>query len=190
MADKPAGAGKSSIDLVDWDQTVQLLSLKKGDHFLDLACGFGRYSLAAADLVGATGKIHALDLWAEGLTELQDQARTRDIHWIKTYCADISERLPLVNEGLDSGLLATALHDIPADKRLTVFSEVFRVLKPGGLLTVIEFKQQLSGPPGPPAQMRISSDDINALASPLGFEPGPVTEVGPYVYLCQFRKPV
>jgi ubiquinone/menaquinone biosynthesis C-methylase UbiE len=190
MTDKPAGAGKSSIDLVDWEHTVQLLSLESGDHFLDLACGLGRYSLAVADLVGATGRVHAVDLWAEGLIQLQDQARTQDIHWIKTYSADISECLPFADGAVDSCLIATALHDIPAHKRCTVVAEVFRVLKPGGLMTVIEFKQQLSGPPGPPADIRISVEDIEALAAPIGFKFGAVADVGAYVYLCQFRKSV
>ncbi len=190
MAGKPAGAGKSSIDLVDWQQTLALMNVSRGDHVLDLACGLGRYSLALAECVGECGKIHAVDLWSDGLKQLEEQARVGQIHWLETYLADISGQLPISDNCIDGSLLATALHDIPETKRTAVMAEVFRVLKPGGLLTVIEFKSELSGPPGPQAQIRISALDIGRLAAPAGFKSGPIETIGPYVYLCQFSKPV
>ena len=190
MTSKPAGAGKSSIDLVDWNKTVQLINLKDGCHFLDLACGFGHYSIAFADQIGRKGKISAVDLWAEGLMQLQGQAQGRNISWIETHLADISDRIPVPDASVDVGLLATALHDIPEASRSAVVKEIYRVLKPDGVLNIIEFKKELSGPPGPPAHVRIGPEDIEALVAPLGFATGTSAQIGPCVYLCQFCKPV
>lgn len=188
MAMKPVGAGKSSIDLVDWAQTLNLLNLTSGQCFLDLACGSGRYSLALAEEVGCRGKIYAVDLWEEGLKQLQAEAQMKQVTWIKTCHTDIANGLLLAEATIDSGLLATALHDFAESVRGDVMKEVFRVLKPGGMFSVIEFKHELSGPPGPPLHVRISPDQVESLAVAAGFSKGHVTDIGPCVYMAQFCK--
>ncbi len=189
MTHKPAGAGKSSIDLVDWQKVTQLIDVQSGHILLDLACGAGRYSLAFADHIGAQGKIYAVDLWEDGLTQLQLEAQERAIDWIETEVSDIRKAIPVSANSVDLGLLATALHDIPDQYRSDLAKEIFRVLKPGGVINIIEFKKELSGPPGPPPHIRISPEDIAEIFKPLGFEHKDTNDVGPYVLLSQFSKP-
>src|SRR5262245_45731195 len=56
-----------------WDlmgrRTVDRLQLRRGDRVLDVACGTGASAIPAAERVGATGKVVAVDL-AERLLEL------------------------------------------------------------------------------------------------------------------------
>ncbi|MGV8107197.1 MAG: methyltransferase domain-containing protein [Nitrososphaerota archaeon] len=40
----------------------QIDDIRSGAHILDYGCGPGSYSIAASELVGATGKIYALDI--------------------------------------------------------------------------------------------------------------------------------
>ncbi len=188
MTKKPAGAGKSSMDLVDWPQTEPLLKVAPASEFLDLACGFGRYSLALAEIVGPRGRIYAVDLWTEGLDQLREQAEKQGIGQIKTVHADISKELPIADGMVDNSLLATALHDVPAADRGAVFRQVHRVLKPGGLFNLIEFRKDLDGPPGPPAAVRLSAEELECLAVPAGFAKILAAEIGPCVYLVQFVK--
>jgi len=189
MSNKPAGAGKSSIDLVDWQQTAALLKIKPDSEFLDLACGFGRYSLALAEIIGPRGCIYAVDLWEEGLARLRDQVADRNIDHLRIIHGDIRRELPIAAGVIDNSLLATAFHDVPEGDRGSVLDQVYRVLKPGGLLNVIEFRKELEGPPGPPARIRVSAEDVAALAEPLGFVRTLVADIGPCVYLVQFVKP-
>ena len=70
----PPGAGKSSYDLIDPGTLWAELNLPQGITFLDLGCGQGNYSLAAADLIGPTGVVYAVDLWEEGIAALKERA--------------------------------------------------------------------------------------------------------------------
>ncbi|GAG45571.1 unnamed protein product, partial [marine sediment metagenome] len=60
---EPTGAGKSSFGLIDIAKFFSELDLQKGVTFLDVACGWGLYSLAASDIVGKEGQVYAVDLW-------------------------------------------------------------------------------------------------------------------------------
>ena len=79
MNDKPIAAGKSSIGLVDIAKLVDVLEIEPGIIFLDVACGAGAYTLALADHIGPTGRLYALDLWAEGIEMLAAEVQTRKI---------------------------------------------------------------------------------------------------------------
>ena len=67
---KPTGAGKSSVGLIDVDTCFKELDLPEGICFLDVACGRGAYCLKAAQIVGSTGTVFGVDLWADGIEEL------------------------------------------------------------------------------------------------------------------------
>ena len=83
---KPTGAGKSSFGLIDTAKFFQALELKKGVTFLDVACGRGNYSMAAAEIIGPNGRVFALDLWEEGILSLRNEAAKK-----------VSEILPLLS---------------------------------------------------------------------------------------------
>ena len=89
-AKKPKGAGRSSFDLLNSELLLQELHLKKGDTFLDLGCGRGEYSIAAAERVGGEGLVYAVDLWEEGLETLKRETSSKDLKQIKTLVADIT----------------------------------------------------------------------------------------------------
>ena len=71
---KPPGAGKSSYDLIDPGTLWAELNLPPGITFLDLGCGQGNYTLAAADRIGPAGLVYAVDLWEEGIAALKARA--------------------------------------------------------------------------------------------------------------------
>ena len=71
---KPHGAGRSSFEFIDIDRLFQYLSLMTTTVFLDLGCGKGNYALAAARAVGPLGVVYGIDVWQEGLDELEKRA--------------------------------------------------------------------------------------------------------------------
>ena len=187
MNDGPIAAGKSSFDLIDFAQLVDVLEIEPGIHFMDVACGAGAYTLALADHIGPTGRLYALDLWAEGIKILTAEAKARQISNVEAHVADISRDMPLESDTVDLCLMATVLHDLIEDKTdQGTLQEVARVMKPSGKLAVIEFKK-MDGPPGPPTAIRLAPNETETYLLPHAFEALATHDIGPYVYLSTFR---
>ncbi|MEM2904723.1 MAG: methyltransferase domain-containing protein [Candidatus Bathyarchaeia archaeon] len=51
------------------------LGVKVGDVVLDFGCGSGTYTIAAAKLVGMTGRVYALDINSRALDTVESKAR-------------------------------------------------------------------------------------------------------------------
>ncbi len=189
MSHHPTAAGKSSYDLIDTDLFWKSLSAEPGMTVLDLACGAGRYTLPLAEKVGASGRLIAIDSWAEGIEQLRTNARSADLRHIETHVADAGEALPIESGTVDLCLLATVLHDFAADGiDREALKEVSRALAPSGILSVVEFNKQ-DGPPGPPKAVRLSLEQVTMRLLPLGLiRFGGVVELGRHAYFCQFRR--
>lgn len=186
--DRPPGAGKSSFDLIDSEKLFEELRLVKGMTFLDLGCGRGAYSLAAADRIGSDGLIHAVDLWEEGIDALRDAASKDKGFNIRTHVADMGKPIPIEDHSVDVCFMSTVLHDlVTIDADQVAVSEVARVLKPGGTFAVVEFKK-MQGPPGPPEHIRLAPEETETIVGRYGFERTRLIEIGEYHYLIVFAK--
>lgn len=186
MTHHPIAAGKSSFDLVDIDGLFNGLPLKDDSVFLDLACGTGRYALKAAELL-SSGIVYAVDLWEEGISALIAEIAQQQIHNIWATVADATQRLPLQTGTVDICLLATVLHDFNQEKTAkAVLHQIVRILKPGGSLAVVEFKQ-IDPPPGPPLSIRLSAQHVDQILAPIGFCKPFVCDLGPRLYLARYN---
>jgi ubiquinone/menaquinone biosynthesis C-methylase UbiE len=184
--EKPQGAGRNSFDLVDQGRLFRELRLKDGATFLDMACGRGDYAIAAAEIIGEQGLVHAVDLWEEGITRLRQEAQAKGIKHIRASVADVSLGIPVEDRSVDICLMATALHDLVLIKAADgALEEAARVLKPGGSLAVIEFKK-IEGPPGPRIQIRLTSEDVESIVITHGFKRKSIIDLGPSTYLMTF----
>ncbi len=185
---KPTGAGKNSIDLIDSDKFFHELDLHKGISFLDVASGKGAYSLAASDLIGPEGSVTAVDLWAEGIEMLKAAAHEKGIKNLTAFVCDVSRRIPVNDLSIDVCLIAAALHDFVEDRiDPAVLNEIARVVKPTGILAIMEFKK-IDGPPGPPIHIRLSREEVTDRLVPYGFKEERSVDVGPYNYLIILKK--
>ena len=185
---KPTGAGKNSFGLIDTVKFFQELDLKIGTTFLDVACGWGAYSLAATDITGKDGQVYAVDLWEEGILSLRKEATSKGIQNIATFVSDVAQNIPVENDCVDVCLMATVLHDFVGDKvDRQVMKEIIRVMKPEGILAIVEFKKK-EGPPGPPKPVRLSPEEVDKIVSVYGFKLKRFSEVGPDNYLQIFTK--
>ncbi|MGD8883707.1 MAG: methyltransferase domain-containing protein [Desulfobacterales bacterium] len=187
---KPTGAGRSSFGLIDTAKFFRELDLKKGLTFLDVACGWGYYSLAAADIVGKDGQVYAVDLWEEGILSLRKEAVSKGIQNLAAFVSDVSQNIPIENDCVDVCLMATVLHDFVGDQvDRQAMKEVVRVMKPEGRLVIVEYKKT-DGPPGPPKPVRLSPQEVDTLVSAHGFRQKHFTEIGVNHYLQIFKRSV
>lgn len=186
MEEKPQGAGGSSFQLIDSEKVVSELRLKKGDTFLDMACGQGEYALEFSKIIGEEGLIYAVDLWEENIVQLRKALSAAGIKSMEAIVADVSKVMPISNDSVDVCLMAAVLHDLILEKAANeAIKEAARVLKPNGLLAILEFKK-IDGPPGPPIKIRISPDEVESIVKPYGFLKKTMKEVGAYNYLMTF----
>jgi ubiquinone/menaquinone biosynthesis C-methylase UbiE len=185
---KPTAAGKSSFDLIDVDKFFKELDLQKGISFLDVACGRGAYCLAASEIVGEKGRVYGVDLWEEGIELLKAAADEKSAGNIDALVSDAGKQIPVDDHSIDVCLMATVLHDFVEDKiDQEVLHEIVRVVKPNGILAIMEF-MKIQGPPGPPRHIRLSPEQVDDMLAPFGFMQERIVDVGPYNYLMLFKK--
>lgn len=185
----PKGAGKSSFELINTDILKQMLPVHQGSVILDLACGKGLYSLFLSKLAGPSGLVYAVDLWEEGLQILEAEARKNEVDSIAPIKADATKEIDIEAHSIDLCLMATVLHDFKEmSTEQAVLKQVKTLLRPGGCLAVIEF-QKKNGPPGPPADIRLTRQETEELVTGLGFKKTNVADIGDYNYLVTFTSP-
>lgn len=175
-------SGISSFGRLDTAQVFLDLNIKKGDIFLDIGCGAGDYSVQAAELVGNTGMVYALDQWEE----IDIKLRALEHGNIFPVVADIKEYLPLADNSCDICFVAMVLHGIELDSSgANFFSEVHRILKQKGRIAIIEIKKEET-PFGPPMEIRYSADELEQIAINFGFVRTSYTDLE-YCYMIQLE---
>lgn len=163
------GRGPSSFGMQDSESVFRRLELKPGMTFVDAGCGAGEYSLRAARQLGETGRVVALDAAAQSIDWLNANGRTPGAAPILGQVCDITASLPLEDQQADVVMLGTVLHiKSVRDRADSLFSEIRRILRPQGLLAVLECNKEEANF-GPPLHSRLSPDDVEALALPRGF---------------------
>ena len=163
------GYGPTSFWLQDPTVVFNHLPLREGMTFVDAGCGAGEYSLHAAQIVGATGHVIALDTIELSIDRLRSLPREEDSGPITARVCDITDTLPLQTHSADIIMLSTVLHIKKVrDRAKMMFDEFKRTLRPNGLLAVLECKKEEANF-GPPLHSRLSADDVEALAAPSGF---------------------
>jgi ubiquinone/menaquinone biosynthesis C-methylase UbiE len=105
--------------------------LKPGLCVLDYGCGPGSYTVIAAELVGATGKVYALDIHPLASKRVQNLASKKGLTNIETILSDCATGLE--TGSVDVVLLYDAFH-LLGDPN-AVSQELHRVLRPGGMLS-------------------------------------------------------
>jgi len=121
--------------LIPPHRVLNEVELRPGTQILDFGCGPGSFSVAAAQLVGESGKVFALDIHPLAIEKVQKLASEIGLTNIKTVLSDCKTGLP--NESIDVILLYHAFHDFKDPN--SVLSELHRVLKVDGVLSFRDF---------------------------------------------------
>lgn len=114
-------------------QTLQALALNAGEHVLDIGCGSGFLAAEMALLVGESGHVLGIDNSPEMLKA--GEKRCANLPQLELQLANASE-LPLADNSADAISGIQVLLYVP--ELTQALSEIYRVLKPGGRIALIE----------------------------------------------------
>lgn len=118
---------------------IEMTGLKPGQKALDLASGTGDLAAKIAERVGHRGQVVASDINGAMLGNGRARLTDKGIVGNVDYALANAERLPFVDNYFDCVTISFGLRNV-TDKDAALRS-VFRVLKPGGRLLVLEFSK-------------------------------------------------
>ena len=129
-----------------WAELLDGLGLKGDERLLDVGCGRGAVLLLAAKRL-PRGRVVGLDLWSKadqsGNNEratLRNADREGVRDRVELRSGDM-RRMPFPDQSFDVATSSLAIHNIAdAAGRDQAVGEIFRVLKPGGIALLADFR--------------------------------------------------
>jgi predicted methyltransferase len=174
----------------DAERLAPLLDWHEGSVVADIGAGKGEMTLAAAKRVGATGRVYTTELDAKKLAQLEELA-AKEKNLTALRAGETQVNLP--PECCDSIFMRLVYHHLT--KPAEIDASLFRPLKPGGLLAVIDEEPQpgTKRPEGVPENrvghgvpQKIVMEELTAA----GFQVVKMIDDWPDKHYCAvFRKP-
>lgn len=129
-------------DIMKWQNEVcadlmRRSGIREGDTVIDFGCGRGHYAFAAALAVGETGKVYGLDTNPAILETLKQEAELRHNTNVIPVKTGKEVNMPFEDNYADAVLIYDLIHE--TDIRQPFLKEAYRVLKQGGILSVLPF---------------------------------------------------
>lgn len=109
---------------------LQMAAIKPGERVIDIACGTGLVTFAAADLVMTSGQVLATDISERMIEHVADQAAARGAAHVSTRRLGAEKLEEVPDESFDVALCALGLMYVPDVQ--SALAEMRRVLRPGG----------------------------------------------------------
>ncbi|BAZ81028.1 class I SAM-dependent methyltransferase [Sphaerospermopsis kisseleviana CS-549] len=109
---------------------LQGLNLNSDTKILDLCCGSGQ---TTAFLVKLSQNVTGLD--ASPLSLQRAKKNVPNATYVEAY----AENMPFTDHEFDVVHTSAALHEMQPEQLRKIIQEVYRVLKPGGIFTLVDF---------------------------------------------------
>ena len=123
-------------------EVMDAMGVKPGDRVADIGCGFGYFTFRLAARVEAEGKVYAVDIDREAINRVRARKERENLEQVEPILGESSD--PRLPNDLDAVLIVETYHEFRDYDRMT--QAVFRALKPGGRLAIIDSE----GPSGRP----------------------------------------
>jgi arsenite methyltransferase len=132
----------------EYEAMLESAGFQPGWNVLDAGCGPGSYFPKLAEIVGADGSIHGIDLAPESI----DIARQRVEEWQIPCTVDLQAgsllELPYADDQFDGVWFSSTAQYFTDDELALVLQEFRRVVRTGGLIAVKDYDCRLERRPG------------------------------------------
>jgi len=120
------------------EMTVELAQVEPGDKVLDVGCGTGSLTILAKAWAGPDGEVHGIDAAPEMIDVARRKAAQAEVN--VDFQVGLIEDIPFPDDQFDVVLSSLMIHHLPDDLKRQGFAEIYRILKPGGRLLIVDFE--------------------------------------------------
>jgi len=174
--------------LLDVNVILTKAAVTQDMKMADLGCGAtGHFVFPAAEIVGRDGVVYAVDIMRPTLETIDRRKKQENLINIQTVWSnlEIYNATKIESGSLDIALLINTLYQ--SHKRIEVMREAVRLLKKGGRLIVVEWKN-VNLPFGPPVEERVNLEPLKKAAAKMGLDLEEEFFAGQYHYGLIFSK--
>jgi len=118
---------------------LERIGIRRGQTVLDFGCGYGIYTIPVAKIVGAQGRVYALDKDKEALDTLMQKAGSAGLTNIERMETSGELEIELADETVDGVLLFDVFHSFyfpQVGDRRRLLSEIYRIMKSSAFLAI------------------------------------------------------
>ena len=167
-------------------EVLDSLALQPGSIVADIGAGTGYFTIPLARAVGPNGRVFAVDFQPAMLAHIRAKLDAADAPANIELVEGSADRTSLHEASCDLAFFANIWHEM--DDPAAVIEEASRILKPAGRLAILDWRSDLSSPPGPPDDHRLAAADVAASLSRNGWSVDTNRNVGHYSYLIQAHR--
>ncbi|BBO66654.1 hypothetical protein DSCA_05840 [Desulfosarcina alkanivorans] len=178
---RPPRQGKFTEGLLDNARILDALGIRAGQTILDAGCGNGYMAKRFWHAVSPSGKVIALDPDESLISILKKETQGTQIDAIT---GDITRPTRIDSSSIDLVYLSTVVHVFSKRQMGGFITEVERLLKPDGVLAVVNIEKKAT-PFGPPLASRLSPE---ALKKIIPLSAGDTITVGRHFYMQIFHN--
>ena len=160
--------------------------LMMGQVVADLGCGNGFYVLPAAQMIGPTGMVYAVDVQTQKLAATVSIANQFGYKNVRVVQANLGKPiLDIPQNSCDLVIVGNILHEIESKEEL--IKNVYRVLKSPGRVVAVEWKRTAT-PFGPPLERRLDQAKLEIMLQMAGFRKDKDLLADGYHYAVLYEK--
>lgn len=174
------------MKFINPQNVVAQMGLKNGQTVADFGSGSGFFAVGAAQMVGNTGKVLAVDVQQAKLTAVSSAAGQQGYKNIQLVQADLDK--PITNIGVascDAVIMASVLHEVK--NRPELLKNAYKVLKTGGLVLAVEWKAEHTIF-GPALDQRIPEHELEHELTMIGLQKVKSIPADMFHYALLFKK--
>jgi ubiquinone/menaquinone biosynthesis C-methylase UbiE len=118
-----------------YSRIAALSGARPGDRVLDIGCGGGYLARLLAAAVTPGGRVTGIDPSGPAVSYARRRAPGNC-----SFAVGVAQDLNLPDQAFDVVTSTLAVHHVPEAARPDAFGEMYRVLRPGGVLLVADFR--------------------------------------------------
>ena len=171
----------------DPQKNIEQCGIQVGMEIADLGSGSGFYTMTAAKALFSTGRVYAVDVQKDLLTKIKNSAIREGLHNVEVIWGDIEKPngTHLRDGSIDLCLICNILFQVE-NKRSTI-DEIKRILKPGGLVLVVDWADSFGGI-GPKPDAVVKKEVVLDMMEKSGFHMDREISAGAHHYGIIFKK--